>query len=322
MPVGQSLPHPVLRMGTFSAQPRPMPVNAPSQVATPQAALDCAARALSPLVTMLIDCGVSAAEASHLMRWLFVQEAASRPTSGSRRESVSRIAAVTGIPRNEVKTLLQRKHELGAPRRDGSSQKTSRVLTGWLTDADYLAAEGTPRPLAYSGPSPSFSSLAKRYAGDTPPRAVLSELLESGAVQQISDDVFELSKRENYRISPDLNHLVDVGEALRAASHAITTDLSRSGGADPNYVLISAERIEEAKVFKMQRELKRRANSFALAANQYLIDQSTAAHDGDASAIPGAKVSVLISIAIEPAPGVAPEFSDARLSLNLPRKTS
>ena len=275
-----------------------MPTN-PAAAATPQAALDCAARALGPVVGMLIDCGVSAAEASHLLRWLFVHEAAAQASRSGKRESISRIAAVTGIPRGEVKALREVGLQTHAPRREGSPQKTSRVLTGWLTDANFLSSEGYPRPLPYSGADPSFSSLAKRYAGDTPPRAVLKELLNSGAVNKIGDELYELTKQENYRISPDVSHLVDVGEALHAAASAVTSDVRSGEPTEPSFILVSSEPIEGNTTAKVRRELRRRANAFALAANQYLLDQSSTTRADESGALSHARVSLFVSVGIE-----------------------
>jgi len=240
-----------------------------------QSALDCSSRALGPIVSMLLDCGVGCRDAMRMLRWVFVQEASAKLSGQGRKHSISRIAAMTGIPRAEVRALLTERAASAPPSEQTTgSQKSSRVLTGWLTDADFLAADGNPLPLPYAGAIPSFSELARRYAGDTPPRAVLDELTEARAVERCGDDEYVPVKRESYRISPDAKRLSDVGEALRIAATGATQFVRDTDGGAPNFHVVVSEELSKLSYTKAKRELDRRAGAFALAAQQYLMDQS------------------------------------------------
>lgn len=54
--------------------------------------------------------------------------------------------------------------------------RTFRVIEGWQSDHRFLDQSGRPRELRLKGTRASFVTLARKYAGDVPYRAVLLEL--------------------------------------------------------------------------------------------------------------------------------------------------
>jgi Family of unknown function (DUF6502) len=100
----------------------------------------------------------------------------------------SRIAAITGLTRKEVRSLFGVVKSGGiAVGKDIARQRTTRVLHGWRTDPEYLDRRGSPVPLVIRGSGLTFQTLVRRYAGDVTPVSVLNELLRTGAVSVSSN---------------------------------------------------------------------------------------------------------------------------------------
>jgi Family of unknown function (DUF6502) len=141
---------------------------------------------LLPLVRILLRNNVSHRTFADLAKQVYVEVANTEFGLPAKKQTVSRIAILTGLTRKEVQRLL-------TPPPDGRSigekeyHRGSRVITGWLRDPKYGDGKGHPRPLPMERRGASFSTLVKSYSGDIPVRAVLDELLRVGAVKQLKD---------------------------------------------------------------------------------------------------------------------------------------
>ena len=76
----------------------------------------------------------------------------------------------------------------------GRKQTVSRV-SGWLRDARFVDENGEPVWLPMAGEGASFTQLVKEFSGDVPPRAILDELMNVGAVEHLDDDRVRLLTR-------------------------------------------------------------------------------------------------------------------------------
>jgi hypothetical protein len=112
--------------------------------------LKALANALLPAVRVFQMGGFGVGEFEVASRLAFVQAAAVQGRTKGGRTNVSRIAAMTGLTRKEVRQLLQileAKGRLVAP--SASRQRTARVLEAWRTDPLYLDDRGRPRVLRW-----------------------------------------------------------------------------------------------------------------------------------------------------------------------------
>ncbi len=139
-------------------------------------------RILRPLARLLLRNGIPYGEFSELVKKAYVAAALEDFPDGRRKPTDSRAAVMTGLTRKEVK----RQRNILAGESSGKSDtlhanRASRVVSGWVHDAAFQAANGEPANLPFEG-ALSFSSLVKKYSGDMPPRAVLDELLRVGVV--------------------------------------------------------------------------------------------------------------------------------------------
>ncbi len=147
------------------------------------------ARLLRPVVRVLLRHGMPYAAFADIAKQVYVETAMRDFGIEGRKPSISRASILTGLTRKEV----QRRLAGGAAGREAPAERHNRavrVLTAWVRDPDFLAADAAPRALSPEGED-GFAELARRHSGDMPARAVLDELLRIGAVRQRDDGLIE-----------------------------------------------------------------------------------------------------------------------------------
>ncbi len=141
---------------------------------------------LRPLVRILLRNNVSHRTFAELAKQVYVEVANAEFGIPGKKQTVSRIAILSGLTRKEVQRLLTPPPDSRSIA-DKEYHRGSRVITGWLRDPKYGDGKGHPRPIPLEGRGATFSALVKSYSGDIPVRAVLDELLRVGAVKQLQD---------------------------------------------------------------------------------------------------------------------------------------
>lgn len=141
---------------------------------------------LRPLVRVLLRNNVSHRTFAELAKLIYVEVANAEFGIAGKKQTVSRIAILTGLTRKEVKALLAQPHSVTGSMEE-EYNRAARVIAGWLKDARFSDGRGHPAPLPLEGKRGSFAALVKTYSGDIPVRAMLDELLHVGAVQQTKD---------------------------------------------------------------------------------------------------------------------------------------
>ncbi len=129
--------------------------------------------ALVHLALFLLDQGITAGELQSAISEIFVLAAGTRARMKNGRVNQSRVAAMTGFTRTEVRRLVGIIRDCSASAEVFGARK---VLAGWSSDPEFLAKNGKPKRLPLRGAIGSFSRLAKKYSADVPPRATLDEL--------------------------------------------------------------------------------------------------------------------------------------------------
>ena len=134
-----------------------------------------------PVARFLLRSGISFTEFSEVTRMAFVEVASRDYGLRGRPTNISRIAAMTGIGRKEVRRLREQStaHQKTSP---VDLSPLGDVLHHWFTDRAYVDKDGRPRALPMQGRGTSFESLVKAYAGDIPAGAVKFELIRLGSV--------------------------------------------------------------------------------------------------------------------------------------------
>lgn len=189
-------------------------------------------RLLRPLVRMLLRHSMPFAAFEDLAKRVYVDVALTEFAIPGKSPSSSRASILTGLTRKEVQRLLEE------PATDSAStaeqyNRASRVLTGWIRDADFHNAEGEPRALNVDGDL-SFATLVKRHSGDMPVRAVLDELLRVGAIRRRDDGRIEPLQRAYVPQQSAIDKLgilgTDVSDLIDTIDHNV-----QHGAADPRF---------------------------------------------------------------------------------------
>lgn len=121
-----------------------------------------------------------------LARGAFVRAAAANSRLKNGKVNHSKVAAITGLPRKEIRRMLTRTGACLEP--DPATRMPSeRVVQGWLTDQRFLTRKGDPQSLPFAGARFSFRQLVKEYGGDISPGAVLEDLVGSRKVRHVGD---------------------------------------------------------------------------------------------------------------------------------------
>lgn len=146
---------------------------------------------LRPLVRILIRYGYSCSEFVELNKQLYVEVAHSEFALKDKKQSVSRVAILTGLSRKEVQKIKSqmesRDIEYTAP-----INRANRVILGWMKDSEFTDELNHPKTIPLRGNNASFEVLVKRYSGDITPRAILDELVRIDAVNKVDEDHLQL----------------------------------------------------------------------------------------------------------------------------------
>ena len=189
---------------------------------------------LRPLVRLLLRNGMSFKAFSEVARRVFVEVGMRDMGLPGKKQTVSRVAILTGLSRKEVQRL-----QAARPLEDeGESHerynRAARVIAGWVRDAEFTDAAGVPAVLKNAGADSGFARLVKRYSGDVPARAVLDELQNVGAIERGQDnDIRLLARAYVPRASErDKLHILggDVADLITTIDHNL-----RQGVADPRF---------------------------------------------------------------------------------------
>jgi hypothetical protein len=98
------------------------------------------------------------------------------------RDNQSRLAAITGLSRSQVRLILASADAEAAKsiRKPTSGAHIDRVLDGWMTDPRFQTRSREPRELSLTDLHRGFADLVRQHAGDIPASAVLRELVLKG----------------------------------------------------------------------------------------------------------------------------------------------
>lgn len=227
---------------------------------------------LRPIVRILLKQGVPFREFSDLAKWIYVDIAARDFSIEARKQTDSRISIITGLSRKEVRRVK------GLPvpsewESSGHHNRASRVIRGWLHDADFHDAKGRPASLAAEGEDKSFAHLVSRHSGDVPPRAILDELLRVGAVDRLRNGRLKLATR-GYIPTDGFDEKLDF-LGTDVAFLANTIDHNLDAGPDAAYFQrkVSYDNLPEEAIPDLHQRVSRRGQAMLEAIDEWLGEQ-------------------------------------------------
>lgn len=151
---------------------------------------------LRPLVRLVLKRGMAYGQFAELVKRAYVEVARKDFAVPGRKETISRVAVLTGLTRKEASRLMQS----GAASPESSPRRrvnrAARVVSAWVEEATYHDGRGAPASLPFDADDgPSFASLVAEHGADVTPRAVLDELMRVGAVARLKDGRLRLVER-------------------------------------------------------------------------------------------------------------------------------
>lgn len=214
------------------------------------------------LAQLMLREGLTAAEFGRLADVAFVKAARDKLLSEGIDPSYSRIAAITGIHRHAVSTILNdiesENASESAPKRH-QRHRLDRVLSGWFEDPRYTDSHGSPIEIPLDGPEPSFAELVRSHSGDIYHGIVLEELQRAGSLEVTEFGTLRaLSRRFVPGVADEnaLNHADEVaGDVLRTLVHNLFAERDLRLFEDE----ASTTRLSPEAVPKLRKWIKNRA---------------------------------------------------------------
>jgi len=187
--------------------------------------MQAARRILRPLVRIMLRNGIPSNALTELVRQTYVDVADEEFTIEGKRQTIARIAVVTGLNRKEVSRLR------GNPPLDDADEawrnRAGHVLASWLRDSEFLDHKGDPLDLPLVGDSPSFTELVRKHSGDMYPRSIADELLRLGAIEEVGGKLRMTNRgyvpgADPERIVENLG--IDTSEFIDTVDHNLQAD--------------------------------------------------------------------------------------------------
>ncbi len=157
-----------------SPRPRVQPSAEHARLALREAAV-----LMAPVALWLLRSGVSYPAFADMLKAVFLQAARDELEGSDVAPTQSALSMLSGVHRKDVRAYTL---EPASAQPQPRPTLPAQVLTHWLTDARYRAADGTPRALPRTGARRSFEALCHELSNDVHPRTVLDELLRLGHV--------------------------------------------------------------------------------------------------------------------------------------------
>jgi len=119
-------------------------------------------RIMTPLVRILLRNGITFGVFSELTKQVYVRVASQDLVIPGKKQTITRIATITGLPRKEVGQIKddpkKYRTRLYSMQRHN---RAARVISRWVREPAFHDKRGKPASLALEGKEPSFSTLVK-----------------------------------------------------------------------------------------------------------------------------------------------------------------
>ena len=236
-------------------------------------------RILRPLIQILLRNGVTYRAFAETAKAVYVEVATKEHHIPGRKQTDSRISVITGLSRKEVKRVKSLPaSEVGNDL--ARYNRASRVISGWTQDRDFMDSQGNPLDLKMDQADNSFAELVRRYSGDAPPRAVLDELEQVGAVQRLDDGTLCLVTRGYIPQTDSPERLGIFGVMVADLLHSSDYNLKDESAKPYFQRVVANERIPAAATEEFQQVTRRYCQQYLEKLDHWLAENE-ADSDGD-----------------------------------------
>ena len=240
---------------------------------------------LLPVARFLLAAGISYREFSDVSRVAFVRVASREFGLRGRPTNISRISAMTGVPRKDVSKLRHAPTEYENDLRIELSP-VGDVLHYWHTAPEYLDPRGRPMRLSASDGPLSFVELVRRSVGDVPSGAIKAELVRFGAVIVEPDGAVCASRRY---VVPEGAHeklISAMSFSLRNLAETIAYNSSTSRtGAERVERIVQSGHLESLAIEKLRKILREKMAGFTEEIDDLFFNYEPHRHSGSGKRI-------------------------------------
>jgi hypothetical protein len=224
-------------------------------------------RVVDPLLDLTFDVGITVHEFTQIVRERAVRAAARRVCRESGRDSKSRIAIVTGLPRSEVARML--KLDDISPTSRLGQHPARKVLAAWFDSPRFLDSNGDPAVLPIFGKRRSFEQLVAIHSGGIPVRAMLDELTQIDAVDRLPDQRVRAKSRTPILTGLTTTAIAAFGERTRDLLDTLSNNLRRvSTPLFEGTALLEETDLDSVSLIR--REIANQGSNFISSANSLL----------------------------------------------------
>ncbi len=142
--------------------------------------LECLQLLLWPVIRYCMRHSYSYQDFINVAKIIFVRAAEEEIRKSTTKVNVSRISALTGIYRDDVKRIYYEKPEPSAE----PLSVLGRIIGQWEQDSRFRNAAGKPRVLSYQGPDSEFHELVSAVSMHLNPGTMVFELQRIGVVEK------------------------------------------------------------------------------------------------------------------------------------------
>jgi len=174
-------------------------------------------RLLKPLVKILLNHGISVNEFMDLVKRSYVEVADQDFQLEGRKQSVSRIAVITGMHRKDVAHYRNKycngDSDFPAESETQFHNRAARVISAWNNETEFSDTKGEASQLPIEGENGSFSSLILKHSGSMTVRAMLDEMIRVGAIEFVTPESVKLVQTVYVPKDSDVQRIVYMGDA-------------------------------------------------------------------------------------------------------------
>jgi hypothetical protein len=205
-----------------------------------EAVLDVFAGLLRSLMPVAFEYGISAGEASGVVRRSYIEALEARLREQKRPTTDARLGIVSGLPKSDV-SALREAMRVGAAlsmRAAASWDQIASVLTVWQTNSNFSGAYGLAMDLDLAevsgSPRRSFAALAEAACPGADKDTLLDELLAAGSVEVVDGTTVRCLSRSYVPRGADVTRIERMGRFLAVVAGNFVHNLLRAE-SDPSY---------------------------------------------------------------------------------------
>ncbi|HET9679641.1 MAG TPA: DUF6502 family protein [Gammaproteobacteria bacterium] len=234
---------------------------------------------MRPLVRLMLRNGITYHAFADLVKGLFVEVAEKEFRIPARKQSDSRISVITGLTRRDIKRFSHVKPPEHAEE-FVRNNRAARVISGWIQDKDFHDENGQPRDLPFENrvqdnetrPELTFTDLVYRHSSDTPPRAVLDEMIRVGGAARLTSGHITLLTRAYIPLSDDIDKVAIMGSMVHNFMSTLENNFWLNDG-DPLFQrMVQNRNIPAEKVLEFQLLAQRKSQKLLEELDVWLLE--------------------------------------------------